>query len=99
MRFLTIKKTKMVWIKECQMEFEDIKQELISDNIMIYPDWNEKFILATNASKQGLGAVLSQIRDGKERPIAYASRGCMASEQNYGITAGRIRSNLGYRQI
>jgi hypothetical protein len=68
------------------MEFEDIKQELISDNIMIYPDWNEKFILTTDASKQGLGAVLSQIRDGKETPIAYASRGCTASEQNYGIS-------------
>jgi hypothetical protein len=86
MRFLTIEKTKMVWTKECQMEFEDIKQKLISDNIMIYPDWNEKFILATDASKQGLGAVLSQIRDGKERPIAYISRGCTASKQNYGIS-------------
>jgi hypothetical protein len=68
------------------MEFEDIKQELVSDNIMIYPDWNEKFILATDASKQGLGAVLSQIRDRKERLIAYASRGCTASEQNYGVS-------------
>jgi hypothetical protein len=53
---------------------------------MIYPDWNEKFILATDASKQGLGAVLSQIRDGKERPIALHQGGCTASEQNYGIS-------------
>jgi hypothetical protein len=86
MRFLTMKKTKMVWTDECQKEFENIKQELVSDNIMIYPDWNEKFILATNASKQGLRAVLSQIRDRKERPIAYASRGCTISKQNYGIS-------------
>jgi hypothetical protein len=34
MRFLTMEKTKMVWTKECQMKFEDIKQELISDNII-----------------------------------------------------------------
>jgi hypothetical protein len=53
---------------------------------MIYPDWSEKFILATNASKQGLGVVLSQIRDRKERPIAYVSRGCTTSKQNYGIS-------------
>jgi hypothetical protein len=39
---LTMEKTKMVWTDEYQKEFEDIKQELVSDNIMIYPDWNEK---------------------------------------------------------
>jgi hypothetical protein len=42
--------------------------------------------MRNSSSKQGLRAVLSQIRDGKERPIAYTSRGCMASEQNYGIS-------------
>jgi hypothetical protein len=98
MRFLTMEKTKMVWTDECQKEFEDIKQELVSDNIMIYPDWNKMFILTTDASKQGLGAVLSQIRDKKERPIAYASRECITSKQNYGnFPAGRSRGNLGYR--
>jgi hypothetical protein len=52
MRFLTMEKTRMTWTKECQGEFEDIKRELVSDNIMTYPDWNKKFILATYASKQ-----------------------------------------------
>jgi hypothetical protein len=47
----------MTWTKEYQGEFEDIKRELVSDNNMTYPDWNKKFILATNASKQGLGAI------------------------------------------
>jgi hypothetical protein len=51
---------------------------------MTYPDWNKKFILVTDASKQGLSAILSQIIDGKERPIAYAFRGCKPSEQIYG---------------
>jgi hypothetical protein len=77
--------SRMTWTKECQGEFEDIKRELVSDNIMTYPDWNKKFLLATDASKQGLGAVLSQIIDGKERPIAYASRSCKPSKQMYGI--------------
>jgi hypothetical protein len=86
MRCLIMEKTRITWTKECQGEFEDIKRELVSDNIMTYPDWNTKFILATDASKQGLGAVLSQIIDGKERPIAYASRGCKPSEQMYGIS-------------
>jgi hypothetical protein len=50
-----MEKTKMTWTKECQGEFEDIKRELVSDNIMTYPDWNKKFIHATDTSKQGLG--------------------------------------------
>jgi hypothetical protein len=37
MRFLTMEKTRMTWTKECQGEFEDIKRELVSDNIMTYP--------------------------------------------------------------
>jgi hypothetical protein len=85
-RKLTRENTKMVWSEKCQKEFDDIKKELISDNIMAFPDWNKKFILATDASKHGLGAVLSQIIEGRERPIAYASRGCTEAERNYGIS-------------
>jgi len=85
-RNLTKEDSRMIWSNDCQKEFEDIKMELMSDRVMAHPDWNKPFILATDASKQGLGAVLSQIVDGKERPIAYASRGCTDAEQNYGIS-------------
>ena len=44
----------------------------------------EKFKLYTDASESGLGAVFTQVQnDGKERPIAYASRTLSKLEQNY----------------
>ena len=47
----------------------------------------QPFVLETDASIDGLGAVLSQTQeDGKLHPIAYASRALTPGEKNYGIT-------------
>ena len=52
--------------------------------VLAYPDYTKNFKLYTDASKSGLGAILTQLKDdGKERPIAYASRTLSKSEQNY----------------
>lgn len=51
---------------------------------MARPDFDKPFILATDASKLGLGCVLTQLDDdGREHPIMYASRGLISSEVNY----------------
>jgi len=51
-------------------------------------DPNCQFILDTDASGIGIGAVLSQVQDGNEKPISYASQ----SQQNYCTTKKRITS-------
>ena len=53
--------------------FEKLKAEIASSGVLAHFNSNAKTIVSTEASGGALGAVLSQIQDGKERPIAFAS--------------------------
>jgi hypothetical protein len=59
---------------------------LVHTPILQYPDFEQPFTLYTDASKNGLGAVLSQKKEEKEYVIAYASRATNNAEKNYPIT-------------
>lgn len=60
-----------------------------------YAQFDIEFILDTDASDTGIGAVLSQVHDGQEKVIAYASRTLNTSERNYS-TAKRQMLTLVY---
>ena len=84
---LLMKGQKYEWKEEQQKAFDFLKNKLITSPILIYPDFNKRFILSTDASYLGLGAVLSQLDDqGKEHVIAYASRALRPPEENYSAT-------------
>lgn len=63
--------------------FETLKNIIATDQILAYPDFNKPFILTTDASEYALGAVLSQMHDKLERPIAFASRTLNDTEIRY----------------
>jgi hypothetical protein len=63
--------------------FQNLKSRLTTKPILQCPDFSKEFILTTDASNQGIGAVLSQGIIGKDLPIAYASRNMNKAEQNY----------------
>ncbi len=71
------------WTEDCQKAFETLKEKLSEPPILAYADFSQEFLVHTDASGAGLGAALYQVQDGKERVIAYASRGLSRSEQNY----------------
>src|SRR3990170_1079624 len=74
------------WTDKQQNAFERLKEMLLKAPILRYPDWEKPFIIYTDASKTGLGAVLSQKDDNKEYVVAYGSRSTNKSEENYSIT-------------
>ena len=60
-----------------------MKEELINAPVLGYPDYTLPFLLQTDASGVGLGAVLAQVQSGLKRVIAYASRGLSPPETRY----------------
>ena len=71
------------WGPEQQTAFDCIIEKLSSPPVLAYADYTKPFVLNTDASGDGLGAVLYQGHDGKEHVIAYTSQGLHASECNY----------------
>ncbi|XP_071944659.1 uncharacterized protein [Antedon mediterranea] len=75
---------KIKWTPECEDALVKLKQALCSDPVLRNPDFNAEFILQTDASDRGLGAVLSQLGpDGTDHPVLYLSRKMFPREQNY----------------
>ena len=64
-------------------KFEICKDLLINDPTLQYPNFDEPFIVTTDASNYAIGAVLSQGIIGQDKPICYASRTLNTSEINY----------------
>ena len=60
-----------------------IKDRLTSSPVLTYAQYDQPFVLHTDASDSGLGAVLYQVQDGMSNVIAYASRGLRPSEKWY----------------
>ena len=75
---------KFDWTDECQTAFDLLKETCTNTPILAYADYKKPFCLNTDASEQGLGAVLYQQQDDETfRVIAYASRTLSKTERNY----------------
>lgn len=78
------KANQVVWLEECQAAFTKLKQALVEAPVLQNPNFNRPFVLQTDASDRGIGAVLSQDgADGQEHPIAYLSRKLLTREVSY----------------
>ena len=86
-RYITLHNVPFHWDTECQAAFDNLKIQLVPAPVLAYPKYRYDFVLETDASYVGLGAVLPQLQDdGKLHPLSYASRGLTALEKNYSVT-------------
>ena len=74
------------WNEVCQVAFERLKLELTTAPMLQYPDFKSLFVVDTDASNVSLGAVLSNVIDGDERPLVFASRVLSKTESMYSTT-------------
>lgn len=90
-----LKKThKWVWSQECEDSFNCIKERLVSAPILNCPNFDFPFIVQTDASGYGIGAVLTQRINENERVISYASRTLNKAERNYTTTERELLAVL-----
>ena len=83
---LTRKDALFHWSEDYQAAFDQLKVRLTTSPITAFPDLSQEFWLYTDASTAGLGAILAQIRDGKECIICCASRALNKAEKSYPAT-------------
>jgi len=76
---------KVIWGPSQQEAFDRIKDSLTKEPILKLVDFNKPFILRTDASNTGLGAVLLQEHDGEKWPTAFASKKLSTAEQKYSV--------------
>lgn len=79
------KLTVVDWTPETQLAFENLKTAMVKAFVLAHPNFSRPFVLSTDASLEGIGAVLSQVQAGdtRARPIAFANKSLSPSQRNY----------------
>ncbi|XP_061724707.1 uncharacterized protein K02A2.6-like [Cydia pomonella] len=78
------KEKQWFWSSECERSFKEIKAILASAEVLAHYDPKKQLFVTCDASSRGVAGVLTQPGpDGRERPVAYASRTLNDAERNY----------------
>ncbi|CAM5174954.1 unnamed protein product [Natator depressus] len=75
------------WTEECQKAFNQLKASLMSDPVLRAPDFDKPFLVTTDASKRGVGAVLMQEAPDQEfHPVVFLSKKLSERESNWSVS-------------
>ena len=82
------------WTPEADAVFQKLKAALTEAPVLGYPTPDDQFVVDTDASLTGVGAILSQLQDGQEKVISYYSSSLSRAERNYCATRRELLSIL-----
>ena len=77
--------SRVVWTDETDKAFNQLKDSLCKDPILKIPDFDRPFVLRTDASDTGLGAMLLQKYDDVYFPVAFASKRLPKAQMAYTV--------------
>ena len=84
---LTSTKMEYQWTERQQKAFEELKSHLIKEPVLTLPRYDRNFVMETDASKEGLGVILSQRdEEGICKPVYYYSKTLNQAQSNYSAT-------------
>ena len=79
---------KWVWGETQQKAFDEVKKMICKEAILAFPNFNEEFVIYTDASKYQLGGVITQ----NKRPLAFYSRKLSDTQMRYTVTERELLS-------
>ena len=77
--FLTcghIKNGPIKWGEDQELSFNLLKNKLLSSEVLKFPDFSKPFVIETDASSVGVGAVLTQVHDHNSQKVSFPSCVC-----------------------
>lgn len=79
-------KSKFEWSETHEKAFDEIKKHILQALTLAHPNSQDTFVLDTDASDNSIGAELSQIQNGKEQIISFASKVLTPTQKKYCTT-------------
>ena len=77
----------LTWSEDGIKTFEQLKNHVASAPVLHLPDMTKPFVLVTDASDVGTGAMLAQKQAGGQlAPVAFSNHSLSRAEQNYTVT-------------
>ncbi|KAK7105052.1 hypothetical protein V1264_019673 [Littorina saxatilis] len=74
---------RILWGPAQEKAYQTVRDLISRDPVLRLPDTAKEFILRTDASDEGIGAMLMQEHGGKPFPVSYASKKLSGAEKNY----------------